>query len=267
MPQRLVLMATLLSGPILWAGASAPREAPSYAVNSVVNAADSLTGPLAPNALATLYGKGLSYVTAALTPQEMTSGLLPTVLPGTGVNVVIGGLAANVLYVSPAQINFLVPTLLKPGHSDLQITLNGIAGPVIPLELAAAAPALFQLDPQTVVATRIDGSVITNDAPAHRGDRITLYATGLGETVPPVVYCAVAGRAAQLQRLSEFQLLLDGLPLDSSLILYAGIAPGFAGLYQINVQLPNTVNSNPDLQIGFPDALSPAGVKLPLDPQ
>ena len=249
------------------AATSVPREAPFYAANSVVNSADFQPGPLAPNTIGTLYGKGLSYVTRALGPQDMNGGLLPTVLTGTGCNVLIGGLAANVFYVSPTQINFLVPSLLRPGRTDIQVVLNGIAGPIIPLDLAVASPALFQLDPQTVIATRIDGSLITNDVPARRGDIVTLYATGLGETVPPAVYSTAATKAAALKRLAEFRLLLDGSALDASLILYAGVAPGFAGLYQINVQIPNTVNPNPDLQIGFGDALSPTGLKLPLSLQ
>lgn len=261
----LLLLATLGTGPIPMAAPSAPRDTPSYAANSVVNAADFQAGPLAPNAIGTLYGKGLSYTTEALSAQDINGGLLPTVLTGTGVRVLIGGLAANVFYVSPTQINFLVPIMLTPGHTDIQVVLNGITGPDIPLELAAASPALFQLDPQTVIATRSDGSLITSDAPAHRGDVVTLYATGLGDTIPPVVYSTAAAKAAPLKRLSEFQLMLDGLPLDASLILYAGSAPGFAGLYQINVQIPNTVNANPGLQIGYGDALSPAGIKLPLN--
>lgn len=267
MPALLLLLAMLVLEPALHAGAETPRDAPFYAANSVVNSADFLPGPLSPNAIGTLYGKGLSYVTKSLGAQDISGGQLPFVLGGTGVNVLIGGIPANIFYVSPTQINFLIPSLWRPGHNDIQVVLNGIAGPIIPLELAATSPALFQLDATTVIATHTDGSLITRSVPARPGDILTLYATGLGDTVPPVIYSAVATKAAAIQRLSEFTLLLDGLPLDASLILYAGIAPGFAGLYQINVQIPNTVNTNPDLQIGFADALSPPGLKLPLNAQ
>jgi uncharacterized protein (TIGR03437 family) len=92
----------LVFGPLL-AGASAPRDAPTYSTNSVVNSADFQSGPLAPNTIGTLFGKGLAYATKALAAQDITSGLLPTVLPGTGVNVLIGGLLANVFYVSPLR--------------------------------------------------------------------------------------------------------------------------------------------------------------------
>lgn len=245
----------------------APHAAPLYTAGSIVNAADFTAGPLAPGAIGTIFGKGLSYATKALSPEDMNGGLLPTALIGTGVTVNVGGLAANIFYVSPNQINFLVPSLLRPGRCDLQVVLDGIAGPIVSLDLAAASPALFQLNAQTAIATHLDGSLITNDAPARRGDVLILYATGLGETIPPMVYSTAASKPATLKDLAAFSLALDGVPLDSSLILYAGIAPGFAGLYQINVQIPNTVNPNPDVQIGIGGNISIAGIKLPLNPQ
>lgn len=264
MPAVMVLLATLLLGPIMLAGASAPRDAPSYSTDSIVNSADYQTGPLAPNTIGTLFGKTLAYATRALTGEDITGGILPSVLPGTGLRILIGGLAANIFYVSPNQINFLVPSNLKPGRTDFQVVLNGITGPLLPLDLAVAAPALFQLDAQTAIATRPDGSLITTVAPSHAGDLIILYATGLGDTVPPISYSRLATRAALLKGLADFKVLLDGVPLDAGLILYAGVAPGFAGLYQINLQLPSNVDATPDIQIGLGTALSPAGVKLPV---
>jgi uncharacterized protein (TIGR03437 family) len=241
-------------------------DAPFYSAGSIVNSADGQIGPLAPNAIGTVYGKGLSYVTRAIAAEDVRGGVMPTVLPGTGVTILIGGVAANLFYVSPTQINFLVPSILRPGRTDFQVVMNGISGAVVPLDLAAASPAIFQMDAQTVIATRVDASLITSNAPAQPGDLIVLYATGLGDTVPPVIYANVATTAAPLKQLSDFKVLLDGVALDASLVLYAGIAPGFAGLYQINLRLPNGVGANPQIQIGLADALSPAGLTLPLKP-
>ncbi len=250
----------------LLAAASEPHNSPPfYATDSITNSADYKTA-LAPNAIGTIFGTGLSYTTASLSAQDIVGGVMPYGLPGSGVNVIIGGLAANLFYVSPTQINFLVPSILIPGPTHIQVVLNGIAGPSVPFTLAAASPALFELDPKTAIATRLDGSLITAAAPAQPGEILTLYATGLGDTIPPVIYSNVATIAATLQNLAEFKVLLNGTQLDSSLILYAGIAPGYAGLYQINVQLPKTVSSNPDLQIGLGDAVSPMGLILPLAP-
>src|SRR5260370_14519924 len=77
MSPRLLSLVTLLL-------AAALQAAPSYSAASIVNAADNLAGPLAPNTIATIYGTGLAYGTKWLTADDIRGGLLPTVLPGTG---------------------------------------------------------------------------------------------------------------------------------------------------------------------------------------
>lgn len=243
-----------------------PRDAPAYSSASIVNAADNLVEPLAPNTIATLYGKNLAYATASLTSSEVSGGVLPTVLPGTGVHLIVGGLLANLYYVSPTQINFLVPLNLLPGAVNVQVVIDGLAGPSIAVQLAPAAPALFQLDSQYAVATRADGSVITPAAPAKPGDIVILYATGLGQTSPPLAYDELPMSAAPLADAANFQLLVDGVAADSHAVLYAGIAPGFAGLYQINLILPVTAGANPEIRIGTGGAVSTTGVRLPVQP-
>jgi uncharacterized protein (TIGR03437 family) len=66
--------------------------------------------------------------------------------------------------------------------------------------------------------------------------------------------------------LSDFQVLLDGNPVDPGNIAYAGIAPGFSGLYQINVALPATTGSNPEIRIAIGPAVSLAGLHIPVQP-
>jgi uncharacterized protein (TIGR03437 family) len=51
--------------------------------------------------------------------------------------------------------------------------------------------------------------------------------------------------------------------VDRANLLYAGAAPGFAGLYQINLRLPSDLSNNPELRIGFRDIVSPEAVRLP----
>jgi uncharacterized protein (TIGR03437 family) len=243
-----------------------PADAPIYSADSLVNAADNQPGLLAPNTIATLYGKNLAYGTKTLTPDDIRGGVLPTVLPSTGVRVLVNGLPANPYYVSPTQINFLVPPNLLAGPSTVQLVIDGLAGPPISVPLGAADPALFQLDQQNIVATRADGSLITSATPANPGDLVVLYATGLGQTIPPVGYGELPSAAASLKMLSDFQVLLDGSPVDSSSIAYAGVAPGFAGLYQINLLLPGSTGSNPEIRIAIGDALAKAGLHIPVSP-
>jgi uncharacterized protein (TIGR03437 family) len=241
------------------------NDAPSYTAAGIVNAADNQPGPLAPNTLASLYGVRLSYVTVAMTPNDIVGGVLPTLLPGTGVNVTVGNLAAVVYYASPDQINFLVPSILVPGPSTVQVVLEGHSGPKVNITLAAASPALFQLDAQNAIAILPDGTLITPQAPAKPGDIIILYATGLGQTVPSVPYGQLFNQAALLLQFADFKLVLDGVAISDA-VAYAGNAPGFAGLYQINVVLPKSTPANPEIKIGFGADLSMSGVHLPIQP-
>jgi len=266
MPVVFFLLGLLSLSRGLGADTIGPRDAPAYSGASIVNAADNLVETLAPNTIATIYGKNLAYATKSLSFDDIRGGVLPTVLPGSGVRVLVGGLLANPYYVSPTQINFLVPPNLLPGVTSVQLVIDSWAGPVISIQLAAASPALFQLDSQNAVATRGDGSVITPAAPAKPGDVVVLYATGLGQTKPPIGYCELPWAATWLKQPADFRVVLDGVSLDSSAILYAGIAPGFAGLYQINMVLPPSTGVNPEVRIGLGETMSIAGVRLPVQP-
>jgi uncharacterized protein (TIGR03437 family) len=263
---RTLVVSLVIFAATLHADKIHPLSAPIYSTASIVNAASNQAGPLAPNTIVSLYGAGLAYGTKALTADDIRGGTLPTAFPGTGVRVTVGNVAANLYYVSPTQINFLVPATLLPGNVIVKVVLDSLDGPLIPIQLAAAAPALFQLDVSNAVATRPDGSVITPDVPARPGDLIILYATGLGQTVPPVVYGQLPNAAALLKQIRDFRISLDGVDVNTSAIAYAGIAPGFAGLYQINVRLPSTTGANPEIRIGLGDALSPESIRLPVQP-
>lgn len=259
--RALVLLAAVLSFVSILAA-----EAPIYSADSLVNSADNQSGWLAPNAIATLYGKYLAYNTATIAPTDISGGVLPTVLPRTGVRVLVNGLAASPFYVSPTQINFLIPSNLLPGPTTVQLVIDGLAGPAISVQLGAAAPALFQLDQQTAIATRADGSLITSAASAHPGDVVVLYANGLGQTVPPVGYRELPTTAAALTQSSAFQAWLDGVALAPSAVAYAGITPGSAGLYQVNLTLPPSTGANPEIRISIGDAVSKSGLHLPVSP-
>ena len=232
-------------------------EAPIYSAASLVNSADNQAGWLAPNTIATLYGTNLAYETKTL------SGNSPV---GGDATVNIGGFVATLYYISPTQINFLIPPNLLPGTFNFVIVTDSLQGPTIPIQLASTAPALFQLDQQNIIATSATGSLITPTASAQPGDVVVLYATGLGQTIPPVGYGETPSSAAPLAMLSDFQVLLDGNPVDPGNIAYAGIAPGFSGLYQINLFLPTATGSNPEIRIAIGAAVSIAGLHIPVGP-
>jgi len=149
----------------------------------------------------------------------------------------------------------------------LQLVREGTAGPAVRIKLRPAAPALFQIDATNIVASHIDYSLIDEQAPARPDQWIILWATGLGEVTPPAVSGAIPRQAATLQQIQSFRVLLDGTPLDPGLVGYAGLAPGWGGLYQVNLRVPGGLGPDPEIRLAVGEEASPAGVRIRLDPQ
>lgn len=255
-PAVLLLTLTVL------ARADCPPPAPCYTEAGIVNGASFVAGSLAPNTLASIYGSDLAWTPRPLVAEDILGGRLPVSLGGVTVHV--GAYQAPLYYVSPTQINVLIPANLRPGEHVIRVVRDGWAGPAARIRLSDVAPALFLFDEHTPVATRPDFSVITPDSPAAAGEYVILWATGLGETVPYVrSYDELPLSAAPLARRNEFQVLVDGQAVDSSRIDYAGVAPGFGGLYQINFRLPETLSANPEVRIALGTSFSPSGIRLP----
>ncbi len=83
---------------------------------------------------------------------------------------------------------------------------------------------------------------------------------------PPAIYGQMPTAAASLVAGANLSILLDGVAVDPSAIDYAGVAPGFAGLYQINLTLPLSTGSNPEIRLQLDGAISIPGVHLPVSP-
>jgi uncharacterized protein (TIGR03437 family) len=239
------------------AGAS---TAPNYSIASIVQAADEVAGELAPNAIATLYGTNLSFTTHALVSSDLQNGDLPLSL--AGVTVTVNGILASLFYVSPGQINFLIPYEINASTASLFVNRQGTTGPTVTIQLAATAPAFFQWSGNLAVAEHASGALITPASPARPGEVIVLYAAGLGRTSPDLSSGYIVQSAAPILYLSELQILLNGVPCPPQSILYAGVTPGFAGLYQINLQLPLTLAPNPQIQMLIGTQTSPSAIQL-----
>jgi uncharacterized protein (TIGR03437 family) len=239
-------------------------QSPYYTADSIANSAAGVSGLYAPNTFVTIYGQNLAYTTAALTQAEIAGGTLPTVLSGTGVRVLINNIPANIYYVSPTQVNLLVPTSLTPGPANLQLVVDSLAGPAIPIMLQSAAPSLFQSDATTVLGVHLNNTLITPASPAQPGEVIVLYASGVGPTNPAAIPDEIPQTAATVTPLSSFSLMLNGTAVDPRLLLYVGVVPTFAGLFQINLQVPTNAPANPQIQIGYAGIFSPAGRILPI---
>jgi uncharacterized protein (TIGR03437 family) len=261
------LLCCLLCGGRVRAATTAAPNGPFFTAAGIVQAATQTAGALAPNAIATIYGMNLSWTTHAVTAADLNGGTLPTSLDG--VSVYVQGLLSNLLYVSPTQINFLIPYELTAPTVQVLVARQGIAGPFGPtgapsviIQLGTTAPGFFEWDGNHAVAQHANGTLITSTAPAQAGEIIVLYATGLGRTVPDSNSGSIPTRAATILYASKMLMLLNGIPQPQANIYYAGVTPGFAGLYQINFRLPDVLPSNPDIQVMIGTQISPPAVQL-----
>ena len=239
-------------------------NAPNYTSAGIVNGASFAPG-LSPNAIISIFGTNLSWDTHALNASDIAGGVMPTSM--ANVEVYFEGWPAYLYYVSPTQINLLVPSALLAGTFQFWVDRQGTRGPIVTVTLQNTAPALFLISSGVVISTHLDWSLVSIGAPAVAGEVITLWATGLGNTDPELEDGVLAPLPpAPLQwisQLSQFTVLINGVALDSSAILFAGVAPGFAGLYQVDVRLPDPLPANPEIQLGLGGTMSPAGLILP----
>jgi uncharacterized protein (TIGR03437 family) len=112
------------------------------------------------------------------------------------------------------------------------------------------------------IATHADGTLLTTDSPAHAGDTVVIYLTGLGRTSPNPAPGEIPHYAGQMVQLSGLKVSLGGSALDPIWIKYAGLTPGSAGLYQINLVLPDNLGTDPEILVAVAGQSSPAGLKL-----
>ena len=254
-------MKTLLAALALAACLSAQQaNAPTYTAAGIVNGAS--FGPtLAPNTIVSIFGTNLSWDTVALQASDLAAGVMPTSLGN--VEVYFEGWPAYLYYVSPTQINLLVPSALLPGNFQFWVARQGTSGPIVTVTLQSAAPAMFQYPTGTAIATNPDGSLVSSDSPATAGGVVTLWATGLGNTIPGLQDGVLPEAIQWLSQLNQFAVQINGEALDPTAILYAGVAPGYAGLYQVNVRLPDPLPANPEIRLTLAGQLSPEGLILP----
>jgi uncharacterized protein (TIGR03437 family) len=270
MSLALLLLGLMVARCALGSDLCASQDGLAYTSASIVNAADNKSTKLAPNTIASIYGSNLAYSTTGITAGDFGGGSLPIMLGDGETTVYVSHEPVGLYYVSPGQINFLVPPALTPGPVPVYVDVAGCLGPIIQLTLAPAAPGLFSMvvkGASYAVATLLDGSLLMPSPPssaARPGDIVVLWAGGLGATMPLADGFQLPTAAAPLVAGANLQVLLNGVAVPSSAIEYAGVAPGFAGLYQINLILPKSTAANPEIRLQLEGAISIPKVYLPV---
>jgi len=218
---------------------------PALSANGVLNNLDPEPGsPVAPGTVVQIYGSELGVTGSG----SLVNGQLVTTL--NGVSATIDGIAVPLYYVSSGQINAQLPTELEAGQQyELVVKVNGLYSNPVMVTTTAAQPGLASFADGTVIAQDTSYNLITADHPAHAGEVIILYATGMGATNPAVATGAVApGPPQPLAKVTVTpQVSIGNL---NAKVLFAGLSPGSVGLYQMDVQIPDgTVAGNVPLVV------------------
>jgi uncharacterized protein (TIGR03437 family) len=189
--------------------------------------------PVVPGSLVTLEVKGL--VAAA---EKASACPLPATL--AGVRVWIGGLAAPLAIVNAAGVIFEAPLEVPCGPAPLRLERDGQASNTLYVEVRPSAPAVFGV-------THADGTPVSDVFPAAPGEILAVWGSGFG----PVAGVAT-GEAAPLDRLITLKPAVTASLGGRSLVVrWAGLAPGFAGLQQLVVELPSDLREAGPLPLLF----------------
>jgi uncharacterized protein (TIGR03437 family) len=252
-------------------------NAPSISAGGVASAGLSapLVQVLSPNAIVTIFGTNFA---PAGTPGQagLVNGQLPTNV--AGVCVEFATVRAPIFAVYPTQINVQVPAVTS-GDVPVQVitgcdTPQAVASPPVSVAAQATAPEFFYFthnsngaDPIAAINAisngyigapgLISGATFT---PAKAGDYLSLFATGFGATKPPIAPGVIPTGLAQVT--APVSITFGGVTLSPSEILYVGISQ-FAGLYQVNLQVPASVpDGNQALVITVGGVASPANAYI-----
>lgn len=211
-----------------------------YQLAAQSNAANFQTTTLAPNTIASLFAQGGTFTDTT----AVFSGFpLPTELGD--LQVLLDERPASLFFVSERQINFFVPAdaptsgtveILVIRRSTNQVLASGT------MQMNSQAPGFFTSTATgrgQISAINEDGTVNSSTNPVARGQVISLYGTGLGRVsnAPQDGRPAPSGPLAEGARPDVSFNLLPARPDD---VLYSGLAPGFVGLWQLNVRVPMT---------------------------
>jgi uncharacterized protein (TIGR03437 family) len=240
-------------------------QAPTFSGSGVylspvgmVNAASSspFTAQLSPGEYLSLYGSNLAPSAAAATSLPLPENL-------NGVTVTINYVPAHLNFVSPGQINLVVPFVTTQTVAQIQVNNNGTNSNTITQFVGATSAGVFTYDPaggfgQAAALDITNGyALVSPSTPAQIGDVIAVFVAGLG-TVNGNPADGAAGPSNPTDATTNtIDVYIDDTADKSTqaTVAFAGLAPGFAGLYQINFTVPAGVASGDTaLEIVGPDS-------------
>ena len=231
---------------------------PTIDARSFVNAADFQIGSLSPCSLAAVIGTGLAPgIQGAVVPTTVG----PWSYTVANDKITVGSSQAPIYAVSningQEQIVFQVPCDVQPGSA--QITVNvGAGSRAVSVTIQPASPGVFQTtmsDGQSrAVLIRPDGSFVSLENPARRGENVVAFVTGLGATSPAVGTNQVAAPGTTT-RVSG--TIVPGISAGGADLVSAVLSPDLLGVYEVTFTIP--ANTTPGNNVGFSIGLVPPG--------
>jgi uncharacterized protein (TIGR03437 family) len=204
---------------------------------AIVNAASNASRiPLAPGSYVAIYGSGFGSGLSVANKLPF-----PTTLNGT--QVLLGGSPVPLYFTSAGQINALIPYNTPTNTSQQLLVVNGNSFSVPEaVTFSDGGPGVFTVDSSgqgsaIVQAFKSDGTpyTLSTSTPASAGDVLVIYANGLGAVSGGVVAGSASPSSPPASTTNPVTVTIQG---QSAGVEFAGLVPGFAGLYQVNVSVP-----------------------------
>lgn len=212
----------------------ATTDRPQINQRGAVNLASYQTA-VAPNTLLSIFGRNLGNTEVA--------GTLPLPIRLGGVCVTMGNTPLPLFMTSSGQINAQIPPDLAAGTYQVMVRAfdKKIASASQSLTVSKYAPAAL-VNPESgqILLFHEDGRPVTKDNPAKRDRPITLYALGLGATKGGKVNRGEPSPSSPLAETDKVEVFFGDPRIKEAGIIvdWSGLAPGYIGLYQINLRVP-----------------------------
>jgi uncharacterized protein (TIGR03437 family) len=251
---------------------------PSLTAGSFFNTAGLQRGSLSPCSLATIIASGLAPAVQGTVLPSNAFGPWPTSFVNNSVTykVSVNNIPAPISSVANVngqeQIAFQVPCDVTPG-SSVPINVNiGGGSATVNVAIQAASPGLFETvmsdGVRRAVAIRPDGTFVSLENPARRGEVIRVYATGMGPTLPAITTGSLGFPGIDSLVLGE---VIVGLQNSGVRVISSRAASNLIGLFEVSFQVPANAPVGNDLVLSV--AVNPPdrsgtqfsnGTKLPV---
>jgi uncharacterized protein (TIGR03437 family) len=215
---------------------------PRLVSGGILNNLNPIVGaPVAPGTIAQVYGdnfySGAGFESAPPPPLD------PRL---EGAQLLISGNPAPFYYLSKTQAAAQIPTELTPGRTySALMEVNGVYSTPQSIEVVSATPGTVSVSGALVAQHAADYQLVTAQNPAKPGESLIMYLVGMGVTSPNVATGAPAPAGPLAQASVQPTVTIDG---QGATVQFAGLTPGFAGLYQINFIVPATARDG-DLDV------------------